>query len=326
MTQTQGTNWKNVNNWHWVDKNCMNWTKDYLKKSFQVESTSQKLHLSLDTVSGDCDLNQRKGQVINIYDIAVKGSWKVLDADLKETHKGTVEIPEFMHDTTMEELVINIDTDSNAKDSQDIKNLIRKEFTPKIKEHFSHFSADLMAEHAKDVFITNDQMNGHPVKSNYNPKPVEALAPKSAETATSGAKSSQKGAMVTINQTISFQCAASDLFDVLLSSKKVVLWSRAPCTLEKTVGSPISLFGGNITGSLLEWVDNEKIVMTWRLKSWPVGHESKVTITLQQGSDSTTLKLVQENVPIGEKSVTEQNWKNYYWNSIKRVFGFGALL
>jgi hypothetical protein len=22
MTQTQGTNWKNVNNWHWVDKNC----------------------------------------------------------------------------------------------------------------------------------------------------------------------------------------------------------------------------------------------------------------------------------------------------------------
>ena len=159
-----------------------------------------------------------------------------------------------MHDTTMEELVINIDIDSNAKDSQDIKNLIRKEFTPKIKEHFSHFSADLMAEHAKDVFITNDQMNGHPVKSNYNPKPVEALAPTSAETATSGAKASQKGAMVTINQTISFQCAASDLFDVLLSSKKVVLWSRAPCTLEKTVGSPISLFGGNITGSLLEWV------------------------------------------------------------------------
>jgi activator of HSP90 ATPase len=66
--------------------------------------------------------------------------------------------------------------------------------------------------------------------------------------------------------------------------------------------------------------------MTWRLKSWPVGHESKVTISLQQGPDSTTLKLVQENVPIGEKSVTEQNWKNYYWNSIKRVFGFGALL
>ena len=66
--------------------------------------------------------------------------------------------------------------------------------------------------------------------------------------------------------------------------------------------------------------------MTWRLKSWTPDHESKVTISLQQGSDATNLKLVQENVPIGEKSVTEQNWKNYYWNSIKRSFGFGSIL
>ena len=55
----------------------MNWTKEYLKKSFQVESKTKKLHLMLDNISGDCDLNQRKGQVINIYDLAVKGSWKV---------------------------------------------------------------------------------------------------------------------------------------------------------------------------------------------------------------------------------------------------------
>lgn len=50
-----------------------------------------------------------------------------------------------MHDTTMDELVITIDTDSTAKDSQAYKNLIRKEFTPLLKHVFSHFSADLMA-------------------------------------------------------------------------------------------------------------------------------------------------------------------------------------
>jgi hypothetical protein len=50
-----------------------------------------------------------------------------------------------MHDTTMEELVINIDTDSNLKESQNLKNLVRKEFTPVLKQFFSHFSADLMA-------------------------------------------------------------------------------------------------------------------------------------------------------------------------------------
>ena len=73
-------------------------------------------------------------------------------------------------------------------------------------------------------------------------------------------------------------------------------------------------------------MDNEKIVLEWRLKSWAPNHHSKVTITINQGSDATELLLLQENVPIGEKAATEQNWTNYYWNSIKRTFGFGVLL
>lgn len=66
--------------------------------------------------------------------------------------------------------------------------------------------------------------------------------------------------------------------------------------------------------------------MKWRLKQWPSEHYSHVTIEFKQGSDSTELKLVQKDVPIGEKNSTEQNWTNYYWNSLKRTFGFGSIL
>ena len=66
--------------------------------------------------------------------------------------------------------------------------------------------------------------------------------------------------------------------------------------------------------------------MSWRLKTWSPNHESQVTIMLHQGNENTELKLSQSNVPIGEKNAVEQNWNNYFWNSIKRTFGFGALL
>jgi activator of HSP90 ATPase len=66
--------------------------------------------------------------------------------------------------------------------------------------------------------------------------------------------------------------------------------------------------------------------MSWRLKTWSPELESIVTILLHQGSESTELKLTQKNVPIGEKNAVEQNWNNYFWNSIKRTFGLGAML
>ena len=66
--------------------------------------------------------------------------------------------------------------------------------------------------------------------------------------------------------------------------------------------------------------------MTWRLKSWPSDHYSQVLLEFDQGEGSTELKLTQTHVPIGEKTTTEANWTNYYWNSIKQTFGYGGLL
>jgi activator of HSP90 ATPase len=66
--------------------------------------------------------------------------------------------------------------------------------------------------------------------------------------------------------------------------------------------------------------------MTWRVKTWPSEHFSNVLITFEEKKDCTILKLVQTKVPVGEKDSTEANWKNYYWNSIKRTFGFGMVL
>jgi len=43
---------------------------------------------------------------------------------------------------------------------------------------------------------------------------------------------------------------------------------------------------------------------------------------ITQSSNSTTIKVKQEGVPVGEQEITRQNWSNYYWAEIKRTFGY----
>lgn len=67
---------------HWVEKNCLPWTKEYFSKLkttlSEAEGTTDQWIFSLDDVevTGDVDLNQRKGKIIQIFDIAITLKWK----------------------------------------------------------------------------------------------------------------------------------------------------------------------------------------------------------------------------------------------------------
>lgn len=61
---------------------------------------------SLKDMSGDVDLNQRKGKIITIYDIAMTFEWDGLTADEKGA-SGKLVLPELMHDTDLDDLVVS---------------------------------------------------------------------------------------------------------------------------------------------------------------------------------------------------------------------------
>ncbi|KAI8815381.1 Aha1 domain family protein [Cladochytrium replicatum] len=117
-----------------------------------------------------------------------------------------------------------------------------------------------------------------------------------------------------------FVCTAADLYNVFVNVGK------ASAILAPAPGGEFKLFGGNVSGKFVELVPNEKIAQTWRLKSWPSYRYSQVTLTFEQGDESTILSLDQTGVPIGDKDMTRSNWQTYYWKAIKGAFGYGALL
>ncbi|KAI8914948.1 activator of Hsp90 ATPase [Powellomyces hirtus] len=313
-----GTNWKNVNNWHWVEKNCLPWAKEYFTEKLTGAATEKgDVKVSIDEVrdvTGDVDLNQRKGKVITIFDVVLVLGWK--GEGFGTTASGKIDIPEYMHDTEVEDIVFDISLDSPNAEREKIKDVVRLELTKVLREKMTPFAKDLVEAHVKDVFIAPEEMKGHPVLKQYQPKP-----PAPTQTTATSTAPSTKGGLTSIKQTIDFAASPADIYETLLDKQRVQAWTRGKAEIGREVGSTFNLFDGNITGIIVELVPNKKIVQKWRLKTWPAGHHSTVEMEFVEGSDKTTLKVTQSDVPASEKDITEKNWQNYYWNSIKATFG-----
>ncbi|KAJ2355014.1 Co-chaperone [Coemansia erecta] len=126
---------------------------------------------------------------------------------------------------------------------------------------------------------------------------------------------------VEVKQTSEFMCAAGDLYATLTDPQRVAVWTRAKPEIKPEVNAKFQLFGGHIEGEFTALEPGKRIEQTWRVATWPAGHFSKVTIELEQLSNSTRLSLKQTGVPLNEEDATKANWERYYWNSIKGSFG-----
>ncbi|KAJ1559769.1 hypothetical protein HK096_011147, partial [Nowakowskiella sp. JEL0078] len=273
------------------------------------------------SVTGDVNVNQRKGKIISIFDIAISINWKG-ETEEGETANGKINIPEFDHDTEPNEIPFETTVETSDATGKILLAIVKSKILPQIRTKLSTFGPDLREEHAKDVYIPANEMKGHPVNTVYQPKP-----PAPQEKVSSHQSNLVKGGLVSINQSIEFTASASDIFETLTNPQRVVIWTRSKgVSFVPEVGKSFTLFDGNVNGSFEEIVKDKKIVQKWRLGSWPKDHFSTVTIELEEGRESTILKLTQTGVPVGEKDITENNWKNYYWNAIKATFGFGSLL
>ncbi|EGV62244.1 hypothetical protein PSN45_000965 [Yamadazyma tenuis] len=136
----------NPNNWHWVDKNCLPWSKEYFTSEFvntEVEKDSYKFTLSsVNSVEGDCDVTQRKGRVLCIYDMTL--TFGITGSKDEESFSGTITVPEFIHDQEEDDYVFNVSSESC---NSEIKSL----FLPVLKQKLMKFQGDLIKAHEKDV-------------------------------------------------------------------------------------------------------------------------------------------------------------------------------
>ena len=118
----------NPNNWHWVNKDVREWTKEYLNEHLlplkaEKGDVSAKL-TKIFGMEGDVDVSQREGKVITLFDVKLDlefegtikdpnrstgwTSWLMSAGATKEDTgvTGTISIPEVAHDTEEDEYVV----------------------------------------------------------------------------------------------------------------------------------------------------------------------------------------------------------------------------
>ncbi|KAK0673206.1 putative activator of HSP90 ATPase [Cercophora samala] len=322
----------NPNNWHWVNKDVSVWSKQWFDDNLtKVEAKEGDVSAKISKVvsmDGDCDVAQRKGKVITIFDVKLTLEFTGSTAD-DDDISGTITVPEVSHELEEDEFVFDIDVHSESKEKQAVRDLVKSKIVPQLRSQFVKLAPALIAEHGKDL--------QHPAGSNpssgfttpkYHP-PTGVQATKATTTATqSNAGSVVNTTTVTDNE--EFRTTAEELYKTFTDPQRIAAFTRAPPKVFEGAkkGGKFELFGGNVSGEYLELEEPKKIVQSWRLDQWPAGHYSKLSIEFDQNDvDHVTVMRVEwTGVPIGQEEPTKQNWLEYYVRSIKRTFGFGTIL
>ncbi|KAJ2768139.1 Co-chaperone, partial [Coemansia linderi] len=301
--------WRNVGNWHWKERNCLEWAKKYFDdKLVGTSATVGELSAevtSVDSVTGDVDLNIRKGRLIAIYDVEIKLSWTAARGGSEEALTGTITIPEVAHDT--DSYVYDISASKSTKDALPLKDFVRQKLTPEIGKKFEVFTEDLKQANGTDMYIPGNGPNGAPASA------PAASAPRQERSVVESDVGVVKTANTTfstvgITQSAEFVCSASDLYATLTDPSRVAIWTRAPVDGKPAEGETFKLFSGHIEGKYTKLVPGKAIEQTWRVATWPAGHYSTVKMQLEQLSSSTKLSLKQTGVPFNEEDATKANW------------------
>lgn len=347
----------NPNNWHWVDKNCIDWSKSYFNDKLvgisASDADSSVKVASVSSVEGDVEVSQRKGKVISLFDLRIIVA---IEGTAAKDFKGSITVPELAYDTEADDIQFDVSIYNEDSETEKGRLLAKKALVPQLRDILLSFGRDLISVNSADIQLESDQVNSVYTRANQeagSKAKATSKAVSSAAASVSGSASAASSASVSTSASASplastskasnvpryntstlhleptFNTTAEQLYVTLLDSQRVAAWSRSAPQMEPfppKEGSEFKLFGGSITGKFVKLVPNEHITQLWRLEDWKTGHYAELDILLKQGAGETMMVVKWKGIPIGEEDRVRGNFEDYYVRSIKITFGFGAVL
>ena len=336
----------NPNNWHWVDKNCLAWSKEYFDENLtglKVEEGSSKVEIAnVSSVEGDVDVSQRKGKVISLFDVRIVLTFKGSNDKVGDIN-GSITIPELAYDSSSDGLVFDISVYNESSENSNITDLIKRKLIPELRKKLIQFGPDLIEMNSKDIQLEADKVTSTFTKANLTqsnksetktqPK-TESSKGASIAKPSSGQQAKSQSSVPKYNTTTlhlepTFNTSAEQIYLTLLDASRIAAWTRSPPEIElfpPKEGSTYKFFGGAVLGKFLKLVPNEQIVELWRLQDWKEGHYAELDMKMIQSSGETKVVVKFSGIPIGEEERVRDNFEDMYIRTIKITFGFGAVL
>lgn len=130
-----------------------------------------------------------------------------------------------------------------------------------------------------------------------------------------------------IRQVVDFNAGPDRVYRALTTEEfdRVVRLSAAarsmalgstPTHLMPEPGSSFALFGGYVTGRIIELVPASRIVQAWRSASWDPGAYSIARYDIASQGNGARLTFTQTGFPAGEGPTLVKGWHENYWRPL----------
>jgi activator of HSP90 ATPase len=313
---------KNVNSWHWEEKDLTNAAHEALKqrfKDFAFPTNSADLVITakeISDISGDCTVAQRKGKIMCYFGIKLTIKWKATVAGASKAAEGKLAIEEVEHENYKDDYDVAVSTTENDAASEKAAQWLRGTGRKVVRSTIQQYFDEVFAQHKVGSNVSGSPPpQGSPAKM-ASAAPAAAAPKPAAPSAPSGGASSLQWKM-------QWRVPAEELFLVLTDEQRASVYTRAPAKIDPRAGGTFEFLGGVISGYYVDVQRPNKLTMQWRLSSWPSGIFSSVVIVLTKEEAAVTiLEFAQAGIPSGEYERVKQGWQVNFFDPIKMIFGF----
>jgi activator of HSP90 ATPase len=123
----------------------------------------------------------------------------------------------------------------------------------------------------------------------------------------------------TITQSVTFNAAPEDVYDLIMDAKKHSAFTGSKATTSKKVKGKFKVFDGYCQGYNIELTESKKIIQAWHFseEGWPEDHFSICTFLFEKAGQKTKLTFQQTDVPEQNAEALKKGWKEFYWEPMK---------
>jgi activator of HSP90 ATPase len=129
----------------------------------------------------------------------------------------------------------------------------------------------------------------------------------------------------TLQQTVTFKASPSEVYDMIMDSKKHQALSGETAKISKKVGGKFTAWGSHLSGINLVLKPGKKIVQAWRATGWWPDHYSITIFDITKVRGGAKLKFTQIGIPPSRYSGHYRGWIETYWTPMKEIFGTGTI-
>lgn len=165
---------------------------------------------------------------------------------------------------------------------------------------------------------------------------IGSLALRSSKVSAASAPEEISHSAESIHQEVTFKAEPARVYAALVDARlfqKVILLSAAvksgmvkptrAAEIQHEPGGAFSLFGGHISGRIIELLPNQRIVQAWRPADWAPGIYSIVRFELGKNGTGTRLVFDHTGFPMGQAEHLAAGWKGNYWEPLEKLLASG---